>query len=333
MALDRENDIFAWWDRQGNLEGNCSLVTMGFSSLQANAFTEYQGSVFVATIQRSPDEGKGVGYRGYIVDLKECKVKRTVSFPGPVMQVARTRDAWVAKALPMSFEDSEDRWPGCDVFLLSDEGRIEEQLKPPEGLIDRWRENGVHHEMATGCTFGRLALTGKTHWVIPVERYEFWRPRQRGLPEFLLSVPECLASSKKELTGKDAKIESLKRMDNASEETQELLWESLDRGSLHVQLPAVSAAATRDDLLAVTVRVHGESGRSCRLDLWDMALEAVVFSTSLGDAECNRFGFLALGDGVVWTLDENKTVIAVDLPDVLVPIENLCDETGSAPLN
>ncbi|MCD4749455.1 MAG: hypothetical protein K8R59_08770, partial [Thermoanaerobaculales bacterium] len=304
VVLDRENDAFAWWDARGEIEGACSLKTIGFSALRADAMAEFQGTVFVATIDLSRDQGSG--FRGYIIDLPECKVERTVNLPGPVMQVARTLDHWVVRMLPASFEDSEGRWPGCDVSLIDDEGRLEGQLPPPKGLLERWDEAGIHHGMMAGCTFGRLALARKTHWIIPVERYEFWRPRQRGLSEFLLSVPVCLESEKKVFTGEEAQDEAQLRFKGASVDVQEQLEESLNKGSFHVQLPAISAAASMGDLLAVTVRVHDETGRRCRLDVWDMGLEDIVFTTFLDAMECNRFGFLALGNDVVWVLDETK---------------------------
>ncbi len=327
VALVRSEGAFGWWNARGKLEGSCKVETLGFSVEQAFAMAESEGRILVSTIETSAVGGRS--FRGYIIDLGRCRVGQTLDFPAPVFQVARTRDDWVVEMLPVGEGPStDDRWPGCDVVRIDDEGRLGGPFPPPRGLSERWAERGIGSGLLTPSVFGRLVLAGKTHWFIPAERYEFWRPRQRGRPEFMLRPPACLQSREKILDGANARAEIRRRFDDVPEGERAQFEAALDEGTHHTRIPAVSAAATYGDLLAVTVRSAEEGTRSCRLDVWDMALEQLMFSTVLGGEECHHSGFLALGDDVVWTLDDRGRVVVTELPVPLVPLVRPCSMPG-----
>ncbi len=317
VALDKESGVLARWGADGRLNGSCTVERLGFPADQVNEIAADGSWVLVSTLAAAAPSG---GAAGYLVDLASCEVKRELVFTRPVKHLARTRDGWVAVTLPAAVETAADSWPGCDATLLTDDGRPAGTLAPPSGLLARWREADGR---PSACGLSRVVVAGRFHWVIPYDRYELWRPKQGGLGENRLEPPLCLAATERSYTGGEAVEQVRARLAAAPPELRERLEAAAAAGSAVVRVPAVSFAASWGYLAAVAVRVTGEGGAAgCRVDVWDLGLERLVYTRTLDGLTCP--GFLAVGNDVVWTVDAAGAVVRLELPPVLEPLADPC---------
>lgn len=307
LILTVDGNAFELFDQQGRLLRSCSINDPRLEGPK-NTVAVHRELALLSFFKG--EAGKEESNTLTLVDLARCQVIATFSLPHVVMGLRGSSKGWLAVT-------HEVGKPEYGFFLVNNQGDLEASFEPPQGARESVTSRGLPVGPFSPIPFGDRVL------LVSQSNYELWFPSQKGRSPRRLPNPECLEVEGQWLSGEDADRELRRRVAHATEETRRIVEEFLQKGGSHRGfMAAVKGVACYRDLLAVLLRDTTVPG-GCRLDVWDLALEAPVAVTVIPEVPCpNRF-FTLVQDGV-WVFAENRLK---KIPMVIPggPLEKPCE--------
>lgn len=308
-----ENRLIVWGPT-GQRESSCQLDIPGASPGNRASVALSGGTILVSVF--TPD-----GTRLLAVEPSKCRVTTSREMDGIVMASSPSRDGWVLRL--MDVETGAPRFIQIDFRLRT--SSTYDVVEDIESLRQHEPEESATPETRRQPrALTALGVSGEM-WVIPGDRYAFVRPRQKGKDARSFEPPACLRTKGRSLSRDEVRAEAVELARKFEKDPQlgplfRQRAEAPNPGEVYS--PAVARVAVNRHWAGVTVR--DESG--CRLDVWDMDLEAPVALTRIGSS-CP--GFFTFDDERALVLDERGVREIPFAKPLDLALQKPCDEAAA----
>ncbi len=289
--LTVQGNVLELWSEAGKLIRSCEITDPRLQGSR-NSVALHGDLALLSFLE--PEAGKEENRKLVLVNLQDCRVVSSFSLPGVVLGVRGSPLGWLTVSRGVGS-------PSYEFSLVDNDGQLLASYVFPKELAASLGSRGLPLGPAH-------LVTLRDHvFMVPQTTYELWAPAQKSRPARKLPVPECLYLEGQWLSGEASERELRRRMAYASEETRRIIEEFLQKGGSHRGfMAAVRGISPYRHRLAVLLR-DPTVASSCRLDIWDLVLEAPLLITTFGENPCPDRFFALVSDGL-WVFREDRLV-------------------------
>ncbi len=254
LTFSARERVLQTWSARGQLEKTCQ-----FDSTQTYA----AGYVGLNGVRVLFAAAAGDHSTLDVYDSFACRALKSAQLEGAaVLAVSASRDGWLVRARQLS--TNQDM-----VIAIDTDARTTAKFDLQPGTDD---SGG-----ATDATYGSISQAIEVNndvWLVPGAVYALVRPPQHGNPEYIFEPPACIAAKGRKLSDSDAESYRKRMVSQFSGTTLGAIT-AKPPSSFSVHLAPLAGVASYRSFVGVMVR--SPEGPSCRLDIWDLVSEKLVY--------------------------------------------------------